>query len=82
MIKVLFECCQCPQKHHSIVYEKYASQKYKGASAIISGKMETGLTLSQLYDGDFPEQSTPSSTISDRLSPRYQASSLVSPVQG
>ncbi|KAK4142169.1 cyclin-like protein [Dichotomopilus funicola] len=82
LIKVLFECCQYPEKHHSIVYEKYASPKYKGASAIIAGKMETGLTLSQLYDGDFPEQSISSSTISDKLSSQYQASRLVSAVQG
>ncbi|KAK3299152.1 cyclin-like protein [Chaetomium fimeti] len=51
LIKMLFECCQYPRKHHGAVYDKYSTPKYKQSSTFVEGKIANGLTLSQLYAG-------------------------------
>ncbi|KAL2196361.1 cyclin-like protein [Corynascus similis CBS 632.67] len=80
LIKLLFECCQFPAKHHSAVYEKYATQKYKHSSTFIEGKIASGLTLSQLYAGSVLQDT--SSILGDDLTSQYPASRLLIPTQG
>ncbi|KAK4243817.1 cyclin-like protein [Corynascus novoguineensis] len=80
LIKLLFECCQFPAKHHSAVYEKYATQKYKHSSTFVEGKIASGLTLSQLYAGSVLHDT--SSILGDDLTSQYPASRLLIPTQG
>ncbi|KAK4041813.1 cyclin-like protein [Parachaetomium inaequale] len=80
LVKMLFECCQYPRKHHSAVYEKYATPKYKQSSTFVEGKMASGLTLSQLYAG-FVHQDT-SSVLGDDMAGQYQAPRSLIPIQG
>lgn len=49
LINMMFECCREPRKHHSAVYDKYSSPKYKNASTYVEAKMLRGVTLSYLY---------------------------------
>ncbi|KAK4177930.1 putative G2/mitotic-specific cyclin-3 [Triangularia setosa] len=49
LINMMFECCREPRKHHSAVYDKYSSPKYKNASTYVESKMLRGVTLSYLY---------------------------------
>lgn len=49
LIKMMWECCLDPRKHHSAVYDKYSSPKYKQASTYVEGKIGRGITLSRLY---------------------------------
>jgi hypothetical protein len=77
---MLFECCQYPRKHHSAVYEKYATPKYKQSSTFVEGKMASGLTLSQLYAG-FVHHDT-SSVLGDDMAGQYQAPRSLIPIQG
>ncbi|KAL2260629.1 hypothetical protein VTK26DRAFT_5306 [Humicola hyalothermophila] len=49
LIKMMYECCLNPRKHHGAVFEKYSSPKYKHASTFVESKMACGMTLSQLY---------------------------------
>ncbi|EAQ90740.1 hypothetical protein CHGG_02675 [Chaetomium globosum CBS 148.51] len=48
LIKMLFECCQDPRKHHGAVYDKYSTPKYKQSSTFVESKIANGLALSQL----------------------------------
>jgi len=80
LIKLLFECCQFPAKHHSAVYEKYATQKYKHSSTFVEGKIASGLTLSQLYAGSVLQDT--SSILGDDLTSQYPTSRLLIPTQG
>ncbi|KAK4203302.1 putative G2/mitotic-specific cyclin-3 [Triangularia verruculosa] len=50
LINMMFECCRDPRKHHSAVYDKYASPKYKNASTYVESKMLRGVTLAYLYN--------------------------------
>ncbi|KAK0735519.1 cyclin-like protein [Apiosordaria backusii] len=50
LINMMFECCREPRKHHSAVYDKYSSPKYKNASTFVESKMLRGVTLSYLYN--------------------------------
>ncbi|KAL2160623.1 hypothetical protein VTH06DRAFT_1311 [Thermothelomyces fergusii] len=80
LIKLLFECCQFPTKHHSAVYEKYATQKYKQSSIFVERKIASGLTLSQLFAGAGHQHS--SSIVGDAKSNQYQAHRVLIPTQG
>ncbi|KAK4452465.1 cyclin-like protein [Podospora aff. communis PSN243] len=42
LISMIFECCQDGVKHHSAVYEKYSSHKYKKASTYVEGEIRKG----------------------------------------
>jgi G2/mitotic-specific cyclin 3/4 len=46
LISMIFECCQDGFKHHSAVFEKYSSQKYKKASTYVEGEIKKGFQLS------------------------------------
>jgi hypothetical protein len=81
LVKMLFECCQYPRKHHSAVYEKYATPKYKLSSTFVEDKMATGVTLSQLYTGTFG-QDTSSVLDDDVAASQYQASRNLISIQG
>lgn len=71
LVKMLFECCEYPRKHHSAVYEKYATPKYKLSSTFVEDKMATGVTLSQLYTGTLGQDA--SSLLEDDMASQYQA---------
>ncbi|KAL2131680.1 hypothetical protein VTI74DRAFT_4747 [Chaetomium olivicolor] len=81
LIKILFECCQAPTKHHRAVYDKYASPKYKQSSVYVAGKMASGVTLSSLYATAAPRAET-SSVIGDDIADAYPAPSNLIPIQG
>jgi G2/mitotic-specific cyclin 3/4 len=46
LVTMIFECCQLPQRHHSAVYDKFSSPKYKRASLYVEGEIQKGFTLS------------------------------------
>ncbi|KAK0614288.1 cyclin-like protein [Immersiella caudata] len=45
LISMMFECCQDGFKHHSAVFEKYSSQKYKKASTYVESEIKKGFQL-------------------------------------
>ncbi|KAL2179267.1 cyclin-like protein [Thermothelomyces heterothallicus CBS 202.75] len=80
LIKLLFECCQYPTKHHSAVYEKYATQKYKQSSTFVESKIASGLTLSQLFAGAAHQDT--SSIVGEAKTNQYQAPRVLIPTHG
>ncbi len=80
LIKMMYECCQDPRKHHGAVYDKYASQKYKQASTYVEGKMASGITLSQLYAAAARPSS--SSLREDDMDSPFMASRNLIPIKG
>jgi hypothetical protein len=64
---MLFECCQYPGKHHSAVYDKYATPKYKHSSTFIESKIASGVTLAQLYAGKAAQLEPSSLLVDDRI---------------
>ncbi|KAJ4306263.1 B-type cyclin [Collariella sp. IMI 366227] len=74
LIKILFECCLVPTKHHRAVYDKYASPKYKQSSTYVAGKLASGVTLQGLYAAAAARPDT-SSISGDGLAEAYPASS-------
>ncbi|KAK3903324.1 cyclin-like protein [Staphylotrichum tortipilum] len=70
LVKMLFECCQNPRKHHGAVYDKYATPKYKHSSTYIEERMQSGVTLARLYAGAaLPDNS---SFLDDNTPGQYQ----------
>ncbi|AEO62498.1 uncharacterized protein THITE_2106718 [Thermothielavioides terrestris NRRL 8126] len=67
LINMLFECCQYPGKHHSAVYDKYATPKYKHSSTFIESKIASGVTLAQLYAGKAAQLEPSSLLVDDRI---------------
>ncbi|KAK3994686.1 cyclin-like protein [Cladorrhinum sp. PSN332] len=63
LINMMYECCRDARKHHSAVFDKYSSPKYKNASTFIENKILNGMTLARLYAGMVADQT--SSSISD-----------------
>ena len=45
LVAMILECCQSPRKHHASVYEKYATGKYKRASAFVEEEVHKGYIL-------------------------------------
>jgi hypothetical protein len=41
----ILDCCQDGFKHHSAVYEKYSSPKFKKASTFVEGEIKKGFQL-------------------------------------
>lgn len=41
----MVECCECPQKHHASVYNKYCDKRFKRASIFVETEMTTGFNL-------------------------------------
>jgi hypothetical protein len=80
LVKMLFECCQDPSKHHGAVYDKYASPRYKQSSTFVEGRIASGLTLSQLYDAASSQPSTPS-LLGDDIGGSFPASGNPVPVK-
>ncbi|KAK3308958.1 cyclin-like protein [Chaetomium strumarium] len=80
LVKMLYECCQYPSKHHGAVYDKYAGPKYKQSSTFVEGKIASGLTLSQLYDAAFSQPSTPS-LLGDEIGRSFPASDNPVPIK-
>lgn len=80
LIRMLFECCQDPRKHHGAVFDKYTSPKYKRASTLVEAKIASGITLSQLYA--VASRSGGSSLLDDNIGGPYTASRNLVSVTG
>ncbi|KAK4150259.1 cyclin-like protein [Chaetomidium leptoderma] len=80
LLKMFFECCQYPRKHHAAVYEKYATPKYKHSSTYVEDKMASGFTLSQLFAGSAHQDS--SARFGDDTAGQYTASRNLISIQG
>lgn len=70
LIKMLFECCQNPRRHHSAVFDKYATPKYKNSSTYVEERMQSGVTLARLYAGAAVADN--SSFLDDDMHGQYQ----------
>jgi len=46
LISMIFDCCQDARKHHSAVFEKYASQKFKKAATYVQAEIKKGFQIS------------------------------------
>lgn len=42
---MMLECCDKPQDHHAVIYEKYADKKFKEASLLVQQSLHNGFTL-------------------------------------
>ncbi len=79
LIKMLFECCQYPRKHHSAVFEKYATPKYKHSSTYIEERVQSGVTLARLFSGAAVADS--SAFLDDDTPGQYQLAPAAQPSQ-
>lgn len=43
---MMLECCQNPEEHHQVIFDKYADKKFKHASQVVQGALDVGFTLS------------------------------------
>ncbi|KAK0639028.1 cyclin-like protein [Cercophora newfieldiana] len=46
LVMMILDCCQDGFKHHSAVYDKYSSHKYKKASTYVENEIKKGFQLS------------------------------------
>jgi G2/mitotic-specific cyclin 3/4 len=46
LVMMIFDCCQDGFKHHSAVFDKYSSHKYKKASTYVESEIKKGFQLS------------------------------------
>ena len=45
VLTMMTECCENPQQHHSIVYNKYADRRYQRAALYCEGEMRKGFRV-------------------------------------
>ena len=45
LLMLTVECCECPRKHHSSVYNKYCDKRFKRASSFVETEMANGFRL-------------------------------------
>lgn len=45
LLMLMVECCECPRKHHSSVFNKYHDKRFKRASAFVETEMVNGFRL-------------------------------------
>ncbi|MCJ1281549.1 hypothetical protein MMC26_000869 [Xylographa opegraphella] len=45
LVKLMFECCENPQKHHGAIYDKYLDKRYKKASQFVENELRRGFQV-------------------------------------
>ncbi|MCJ1394852.1 hypothetical protein MMC18_008891 [Xylographa bjoerkii] len=45
LVKLMFECCENPLKHHSAIYDKYLDKRYKKASQFVENELRRGFQV-------------------------------------
>lgn len=48
---MLFECCDTPQDHHLVVYEKYADRRYQRAALFAEAQIQKGFRIPEHGNG-------------------------------